>query len=355
MASEHLPSTTKPRLPNIQTMFLSLLGCTAKMSPVEDMGYMTVSRRLALNTPVALEFEEQQPIRTEETLERVKTSNKKKNRVQSVIIGSPSGFQHEFHVSSESELHELESLRQEVERRVHEAAVRHAELNALARRKEQEREEGVVSPRMGSRPSSGIKRKPVPSLYPYSGPASWSSASLSHFPSTARSSRFSEPGTSTLTPSLLSEGRSSESSESSLGDTQDIHGAPSLSCDETESSESLKSSCPPSTPELSSPHISPMPELSATESQFLAPLPPVKDTERALSPQPSIAGIDTDCFGVDIFPEEETLTIEAGQIAKDARSEMLDHIRTAPTMHEPDKPVTVVTCATTVGDALILC
>jgi hypothetical protein len=66
-----------------------------------------------------------------------KTSGKKAFRKkQSIIIGTPSGFQHEFHVvshlaradqrsltclkTSQTELDELETLRTEVERRVQE-------------------------------------------------------------------------------------------------------------------------------------------------------------------------------------------------------------------------------------------
>lgn len=278
------------------------------------------------------------PLPSDCALERTKTSNKKKNRTQSVIIGSPSGFQHEFHVSSESELHELESLREEVERRVHEAAVRHAEMNALARRKEREREEGAMSPKMSSRPSSGVKRKPVPSLYPYSNPESWSIASFSHFPPTARSSQivYSEPGTSILSSSLRSEGHSSATSETSL---EDVHDMPSLGCDGAEIS-SLKSSFPPSTPTSSSPQISLEPELNAAETQRLEPTLADEGYERALSPQPTIAGIDVDYF--DVLPEHDSLTIEAGQIAKDARSDMQDHVRTLPVADEPVQPMVVV-------------
>jgi len=345
MANENPSPASKPRLPSLQTMILNFLGCTTSVSPIEEMCYTTTSKRLTLNSPPPrLDLLQEPPLTRSESISS-KTSKKRGfKKKQSIIIGSPSGFQHEFHVNSQSELLELEILRSEVERRVQEAAARHAEMNALSHRGtglddgySSGYTSGYNSRRTsrgpGSAYSSGVKRKPVPSMYPYSPtPASWSNATLAHMPTTARSSQFpeSEPGSSalnsTFSPSLLSNGPASTVASS-------VEDMPSLSCDETESSSIKSSSPPPSTPPTSSPGMTTVPELAASETDSIAP-PPIEKDElvesrkdsqtTGISRQPSMFGIDVHFFDFDLFAAEESMTVGAGQAAKDARSELQD-------------------------------
>jgi len=360
MANGSPSPASKPRLPSLQTMILNFLGCTTSVSPIEEMCYTTTSKRLTLSSPPPQLDLLQEPQLTRTESISSKTSKKRGFRKkQSIIIGSPSGFQHEFHVNSQSELLELEILRSEVERRVQEAAARHAEMNALSHRLDDGYSSGYNSGYNSRRTSrgpssaysSGVKRKPVHSMYPYSPTlASWSNATLAHMPTTARSSQFpeSEPGSSalnsTFSSSLLSNGPGSTMASS-------VEDMPSLSCDETESSSMKSSSPPPSTPPTSSPEMTTVPELAASETDSIAP-PPIEEDEAVesrkesqptgFSRQPSMFNIDVHFFDFDLFAAEESMTVGAGQAAKDARSELQGLRMASPAVESTETPPMVV-------------
>jgi len=365
MAQQATASPSKPRL-SIQTMFLNLLGCTTQVSPVENMCYTTTTKRMTLNSVPKLDLLEEPQLARSES--RISRTSKRKTfmKTQSILIGSPSGFQHEYHVTSPTELRELETLRTEVERRVQEAAARHAEMNAFAHRNENPLDDtrsiasgftsGINSRRTSKAPGSaygGVKRKPVPSMYPYSPPASWSTATLSNMPTTARSSNFaySEPGTEPGSSALNSTFSPSLPPSTMASSVEDM---PSMSCDEPHSSSSsMKSSPPPSTPPTSSPEMTTAAELAPSDSESdagsIAP-PPVekeeqtessKDPSKGISRQPSLFGIDIHFFDFDLFSAEESLTLGAGIVAKVNRNE-LQEARMTPTVESPPESLPTV-------------
>jgi len=179
---------------------------------------------------------------------------KKRNNLKrkSVVIGTPSGFKHEFHlgrdVNSVSELWDLERWREEIENRVQEAAVQHATINAAAAAAQAE--ETASTPKK-PRPQSMIKRKPVPALVDET-----SAPPLPLLPTPE--SNLGVSNTSTSTSMLIAR----SSSESSVSRAEVFSSAASSSChcnssEEDHDTASLMSSLPPATPPSSnSPRVS---------------------------------------------------------------------------------------------------
>jgi len=177
---------------------------------------------------------------------------KKRNNLKrkSVVIGTPTGFKHEFHlgrdVNSVSELWDLERWREEIESRVQEAAVQHAAINAAAAQDEE-----TASTPKKPRPQSMIKRKPVPAL------ADEGAAPPLPLLQTPESNPETS-NTSTSTSMLMIR----SSSESSVSRAEAYSSATSSSCNCNSSEEdhdtaSLLSSLPPATPPSSnSPRVS---------------------------------------------------------------------------------------------------
>jgi len=217
----------------------------------------------------------------------VKKRNSRLKR-KSVVIGTPSGFRHEFHlgrdVNSMSELWDLERWREEIENRVQVAAAEHAAINAAAAAQEEE-----TAPTKRPRPQSMIKRKPVPSLDPNEPSAS--SEPVPPMPT------ITLPDSNEAMSRLSTESSSVENDYSSSS----CHGS-----EEAEDTCSVMSSLPPPTPPSQSPRAST--DLKYVDVAAVQQLAPVVE----MDPRPISEVLpDDDIFGppIALLPSNKSATM----------------------------------------------
>jgi hypothetical protein len=205
-------------------------------------------------------------------------------------------------------------------------------MNNLARRKTiRESDEtgsfsGYSSRRASLRPASittGVKRKPVPSMYPYSPANNFASCSSTTFttfsqllPPLPAKSSFSEEGQESFVVSSTFEPSRSHQSSPEASSLEDVN-----IDDDTESS-SIKSSPLTSSPEICTSDLCASETLSPAaptiEKDEAAPID--KELRHVASSQPSINGVDVYLYGVDVYLENV--------LAFEARNDMLYHTRT---------------------------